>query len=129
MSMLGTLSLTMLQYDANLISPTQQSALKKWSLIEGIIGLISTSSAKTLEIFHLYSLLQEPRQNCMISTGLTLPRYLISTLLSSHAWQNGSQMSGYLSHITGPPPWQRLGTCLMSHDLCLTDWMVCLRIR
>ena len=30
---------------------------------------------------------------------------------------------------TGPPPWQRLGTCLMSHDLCLTDWMVCLRIR
>ena len=30
---------------------------------------------------------------------------------------------------TGPPLWEQLGTCLMSHDLCLTDWMVCLRIR
>ena len=35
----------------------------------------------------------------------------------------------FLLPNTGPPPWQRLGTCLMSHDLCLTDWMVCLRIR
>ena len=54
--------------------------------------------------FHLYSLLQEPRQNCMISTGLTLPRYLTSTLLSSHAWQNSSQMSGCLSHIVWLAP-------------------------
>ena len=30
----------------------------------------------------------------------------------------------FLLPNTGPPPWQRLGTCLMSHDLCLTDWMV-----
>ena len=59
---------------------------------------------KALEIFHLYSLLQEPRLNCMISTGLTLPRYLISTLLSSHTWQNGSQMSGCLSHIVWLAP-------------------------
>ena len=35
----------------------------------------------------------------------------------------------FLLPNTGPPPWQRLGTCPMSHDLCLTDWMVCLRIR
>ena len=31
--------------------------------------------------------------------------------------------------ITGPPLWERLGTCLMSYDLCLMNWMVCLRIR
>ena len=30
---------------------------------------------------------------------------------------------------TGPPLWERLGTCLMSYDLCLMNWMVCLRIR
>ena len=35
----------------------------------------------------------------------------------------------FLLPNTGPPPWQRLGICLMSHDFCLTDWMVCLRIR
>ena len=49
--------------------------IKKWSLIVGIIGLIPTSSAKTLVVYHLYGPLKEMRQNCMISTWLVLPRY------------------------------------------------------
>ena len=75
MLVLETLYLTMLPYDANLISPPQQPAIKKWSLIVGIIGLISTSSARTLVVYHLYGPLKEMRQNCMISTWLVLPRY------------------------------------------------------
>ena len=35
----------------------------------------------------------------------------------------------FLLPNTGPPLWERLGTCLMSYDLCLMNWMVCLRIR
>ena len=35
----------------------------------------------------------------------------------------------FLLPNTGPPLWERLGTCLMSYDLCLTNWMVCLRIH
>ena len=35
----------------------------------------------------------------------------------------------FLLPNTGPPLWERLGTCLMSYKLCLTNWMVCLRIR
>ena len=50
MLMLETLSRTILLYDANSIFPTQQPALKKWYLTVGIIELMSTSSAMTLEI-------------------------------------------------------------------------------
>ena len=35
----------------------------------------------------------------------------------------------FLLPNTGRPLWERLGTCLMSYDLCLMNWMVCLRIR
>ena len=85
MLMCETLSQSMLPYDANSIFPTQQPALKKWSLIIGIIELISTSSTMTLEIYHLYCPLEELRQNCMISIWLVLPRYLTNMPLSSHA--------------------------------------------
>ena len=84
MLMLETLSQTMLLCDANSTFPTQQPALKKWSLIVGIIELILTSSAMTLVIYHLYCPLEELWQSCMISIWLVLPRYLISMLLSSH---------------------------------------------
>ena len=34
----------------------------------------------------------------------------------------------FLLPNTGPPLFERLGTCPMSYGLCLTNWMVCLRI-
>ena len=46
------------------------TCIDKWSLIVGIIELISTSSAMTLVIYHLYCPLEELRQNCMISIWL-----------------------------------------------------------
>ena len=61
------------------------TCIEKWSLIVDIIKLISTSSAMTLVIYHLYCPLEELRQNCMISIWLVLPRYLTSMLLSSYA--------------------------------------------
>ena len=92
--MLETLSQTMLLYGANSTFPTQQPALKKWSLIVGIIELISTSSAMTLVIYPLYCPREELYDQYMVGVTQVLdkhaPMILCMTKRQSDEWLSDS---------------------------------------